>query len=181
MIKVRPSPVVAVLCAGFAMAQDKPAPTPVTKSPQAAIAAAMAKAKAHNKCVLVVFEQQDNKLCAELAKTMKAHRDLSTLLRYEFDVATVDATAAADEAKARDFTAAKEVPALLVLSADDKVLGKFTAKDFVEGDALNTASLIAKLKELKSAPLDAEKVLAEGLSTAKKTNFRVFLRFDAPW
>lgn len=170
---------IAVLCASVAMAQDKPAPAPTP--PSEAIASAMAKAKAHNKRVLIVFEQQEQDATKALATTMKSNRELARLVSYEFDVVCVDAGHAADVAKAHDFAAATlDPPAVLVLDAAGKPLAKLAADAIFTGDAVDAKRLMAELGALKVAPLDAEKVLADGLATAKNSDRRVFIRFDAP-
>lgn len=178
MTLIRPISALALVCAGVVAAQDKPAAVRV--APKAAIDAALAKARSHNKRALVVFAS-DGSASEVLAKSMKG-KALSHLLLYEFAVARVDAADAAADAMAFDFEAAiEQPPAILVLDADRKPLAKLTAADLFTGETLDAEALAKKLGELKAEPVDGDAVLAAGKATAKKSNRRLFVRFDAPW
>ena len=71
-----------------------------------------------------------------------------------------------------------DLPTVAVLSATDEVLGTLNAK---ESGSFAPDRVRTFLEKHSCAPLDARKVLADGLAVAKKDGRHVFLYLSAPW
>ncbi|MCA8974403.1 MAG: hypothetical protein KDC98_06760 [Planctomycetes bacterium] len=160
-----------------ALAAQDESPPPKT-DPLQTLAAALARAKVHNKRVLACFVEQGQ----DLALQCRRSKALGRPLLYEFEVVQfegVDADAMATELKFDD--AFKQRPALMVLAADRTRLLRQTAADLLVDGELQAQRLLEQLKPQYCPPVDAEQKLTAALVEAKKTGRNVFIRFDAPW
>jgi hypothetical protein len=172
----------ALALAGALTAQDqKPATKPPATGEQA-----LAKAQKHHRRALLTFLAGADARSEALAKAMKDEK-LAHLLLYEFERGQV---LPLDKAEPNDAFAAKydiapdraAMPALVVLDGSGKKLAAFGPKDLFDADdRVRTAALAAALQKLVVEPLDGEQVLAQALATAKQTDKRLLLTFDAPW
>lgn len=154
------------------------------------IAEALAKAGKEHRRVLIQWGGNWCGWCIKLHGLYKSNKDISRKLMYEYDVVYVDAgknDKNMDLAKSYDATCAKEgFPYLTVLDADGKVIanhetGSFENKDQEAKPGHDPAKVLVFLTEYQATPLDAQKVLDDGLAKAKAENKRVFLHFGAPW
>ena len=73
------------------------------------------------------------------------------------------------------------VPYLTVLDGEGQVVANQNTGDLEEGDHHDSAKVEAFLQAKKSAPQDAEKVLAAALGLAKKDGRKVLVHLGAPW
>jgi hypothetical protein len=173
MLDVRPfAPLAAALLVTLGTAQEEAVPP---WQPPAELHKAQARAQVHNKRVLAVFAAPGE----DLAAALKKDRAIARRLLYEFE--TVPLAGDAAEACAQQWQLDDGRPALVVLAADGEVRAKLAPADFIEGGAIASEALLAKLKPHECSPVDAEQKLAAGLAEAKKTGRAVFVRFDAPW
>ncbi len=190
----------AVVCvlfvAGFAssgtVAQDsKPAAKPKPKvydekaDAKVDIAAAVTRAAADNKRVLVVFGANWCGWCVLLSDMFKSNPDIAKTLNYEYEVVKVDV---GQFDKFTDITTAygcelkqHGIPYLTVLDAAGKVLTNQDTGSLEAGPKHDPAKVVAFLDKWKAPPLDAEEVLKAALARAAKEKKKVMLHFGAPW
>jgi len=152
---------------------EVPAPAPF-----AALTKATAKAKLHNKRVLVVLTPADADTLAALKKDMVVSRPLL----YEFETAQFSGSEANALAKKLQLEGEPDQrPALAVLDTDGKVLARLSTADVLVDGKVAGKPLLAKLKPHFCEPVDAEKKLAAALVEAEQSGRAIFVRFDAPW
>lgn len=147
-----------------------------------ALAIARAKAKAENQRVLLLLSGGDDAVEGALIKALASYRELGKLLRYEYQVAAQPAASLAgrtlrDDLGLSDLT----LPALAVLTAEDKVVARIGAKEMLSGDTFDPGRAKAFLKKHGCAPLDARAVLSRGIAEAKGSDRHVLLYLSAPW
>ncbi|HEB52653.1 MAG TPA: hypothetical protein ENI87_05310 [bacterium] len=162
----------ALLFGAGAVAQDA---MPAKIDARSELAKASARAKVHNKRVLVVLDTDGRRLADRLQHTGSVARPLL----YEFETVAV----AKDEAAA--IAVHMHLPAdragLAVLAADGGLRAWLAAETFAVGDRIDGKRLLQMLEPHFCAPVDAEQKLADALRAAKKSGRNVFVRFDAPW
>ena len=73
------------------------------------------------------------------------------------------------------------LPALVAVSVDAEVLGTLSAREMVDAGRLAASRVRAFLEKHKCASVDARRVLAAGLATAKETGRHAFVYLSAPW
>lgn len=139
---------------------------------KADIDAALAKSKAENRRVLVVWGADGDEASRKLVETMKGDKALAKKLKYEYDVVRADASAA-DLAK-RCGADLKSLPALSILDADGKPLANGAAPAEAKG-------LVELLTKHQAEPWAAKDVLDAATAQAKESKRRVLLHFGAPW
>lgn len=141
------------------------------QGPTGAIPAELDKARAragvHNKRVLIALPAPGQ----DLARMIQRDRKISRTFRYEFEVVQGDA----------GLFWPLQRPALLVQDAAGRILSHLKADDFLDGDRLKSAGLLAQVEPFFCAPVDAEQKLADAMAEAKKTGRNILIRFDAPW
>ena len=153
------------------------------------IAAALARARKDNKRVLLQFGGNWCGWCHKLHELFKADKAIARLLLCEYETVLVDvghsdknmdlvAGYGADLAKGG-------VPYLTVLDAEGKALVNQETGPLErppeKGPAHDPEKVKAFLAKWAAAPLEAEKVLADGLARAGREQKMVFLHFGAPW
>ena len=154
----------------------------------AQIEAAVARAKAENKRVLVQWGGEWCSWCHLLHKAWASDRELSRKLLYEYEVLYANIgqwdhnmeLAAELGAELRG----NGVPYLTVLDGDGKPLANQTTGGFeVEGEEIrhDTDRLLEFLTDHQADAWDAKELLAEALDDAKRSERRVLLTFGAPW
>jgi len=153
-------PLTLLFVTGVMSAQAKKA------APAPDLAKAQARAKMHNKRVLVVL----NAAGEDFAAALKRNRTLSRKLRYEFETV---AFTGADAAKKWRWQ--QEGSGVVVLAANGKELARFSKAELLPDKAMSV------LEPLFCTPVDADKKLSAALVEAKKTGRKIFIRFDAPW
>lgn len=135
-------------------------------TPVADLNKAQARAKMHNKRVLVVLSQEGE----DLARDLKRNRSLSRKLLYEFETVAYTGKEAM-----KKWRWEKECSGAIVLDATGKERARFVA------DALGTDAALGLLEPHFCKPVSADKKLAAAMADARKTGRNIFIRFDAPW
>ncbi|HKB17269.1 MAG TPA: thioredoxin family protein [Planctomycetota bacterium] len=147
--------------------------------------AALARAKAENKRVLLVFGANWCSWCRKLDGLFREDPEVARVLLYEYEKVLVDVGHFdKNEGLASDLGAAireNGIPFLAILDADGKPLVNQETSSLEAGSAHDPAKVKTFLEKWAAPPLDAEKVLAEAVARAGKEGKRVFLRFGAPW
>jgi thioredoxin-related protein len=152
---------------------------------KALIENALGAAKRENRRVLIQWGGNWCVWCVLLHEKCKTDKDLSKLLRYEYDVVYIDSkNQDLAEKYGADFKK-HGVPFLTVLDADGKVLANQPTEPFetkVDGKNGHDAKKILEfLTTHQAAPLKADAVLEAALAEASKSERRVLLHFGAPW
>ncbi|MAW76833.1 MAG: hypothetical protein CMJ95_05500 [Planctomycetes bacterium] len=149
------------------------------------IAQAVARAKKNNKRVLVVYGGNWCGWCVKLDEFFKKDRTVARTVRYEYEVVKVDIGRFDKNIDIVNKYGAKMkkegVPYLTVLDGEGQVVANQNTGDLEEGDHHDSAKVEAFLQAKKSAPQDAEKVLAAALGLAKKDGRKVLVHLGAPW
>jgi len=157
-----------VLLCSLVAAQDEKSSEPI---PLPEVQAAMARAKVHNERVLFV--------CADpadgLLKKLKATRELSEPMLYEFEIVELHG------AHAKKWLGDEEMPALVIADDEGKVLARFARDTFLDEDGNVDAAVLDKWKPHFCKPVDANQKLQAALGDAKSTGRHVLVRFSAPW
>ena len=172
----------AAVLAPLAAQEPKPAAAPAAvDTPAAVVAKAVAVAKDKNRRVLVTVFGDDT-LSQGLAAAMKTDRKLGKQLQYEFAIAALKPTDTEIGTPGIDLGKAG-VPSLFVLDGDGKRIAEFAAVALLpaDGKPFAAAGLGKLLEPLHCKPLDAESLLADALSLAKKEQKNLLIHFDAPW
>ncbi len=149
------------------------------------ISAAIARAKAENQRVLIIWGANWCGWCRRLHDVFQADRDVARTLLYEYqrvyaDVGHFDRQL--DIAAAYNVDLKKEgLPFLTFLDADGKLLWNQETGTLEKGQEYDRERLLALLTKHKAEPRDAEKVLSEALAQAKQDDRRILLHVGAPW
>jgi thiol:disulfide interchange protein len=185
---------VVVALAASAPAQAEPAPATRAEAPTAAapekpiydeqadaaqvVEAAIARAKAENRRVLIQWGANWCRWCRLLHQTFATDSAVRKELLYEYDVVLVDVGQFDKNADlaARYQAAIKGIPFLTVLDGDGKVVANQEA-----GDKHDPAKVLAFLQEHRAAPVKAEDQLSAALAQGRQEHKPVLLRFGAPW
>lgn len=149
------------------------------------ITAALARARAENRRVLIQWGANWCGWCHVLHDTCRNDKDVKKKLLYEYDVVLIDI---GRSDKNLDLAAtygadfkSQGVPYLTILSADGKALANQETGSLEKGQAHDPAKVLAFLERHQAPYLSAEAVLTDGLSRATRESKRVFLHFGAPW
>ncbi len=149
------------------------------------IAGALERAARENQRVLVMFGGNWCGWCHKLHNLFKTDKDIAKTLLYEYQVVLVDIgrfDKHMDVAGGYGADLKKSgVPYLVVLDADGKVLADQPTGELESGEQHDPKKVSAVLEKWKAPPLDAEKVLADGLARAASEQKSVFLHLGAPW
>ncbi len=169
-------------------AQEKPKRAPIYDEQADArkqISAALARARAENRRVLIEWGANWCPWCHLLQETFRNDKDVKKKLLYEYDVVLVDV---GRSDKNLDLAAGygadfktQGLPFLTILSADGKVLVNQETGSLEKGQAHDPAKVLTFLEKHQAPHLSADAVLADGLSRATRESKRVFLHFGAPW
>jgi hypothetical protein len=149
-------------------AQEKP----FLDDSAAALADALARAKAENRRVLIVWGLNDSAESIRVHSLLAKDPALKKLLLYEFDVVR---SAALDGAKKFEADVA-ELPAFTILAADGSLVANEKAAAAADAKALHAA-----LEKHKAAPWVAKDLYDAALKKSKESKKRLFLHFGAPW
>jgi thiol:disulfide interchange protein len=167
--------------------QDEPAVYDEAADARADIAAALARAKADNKRVLVQWGANWCGWCVKLHELSRSDAKIARELLYEYEVVRVDVgrfdkhLELAAELGA-DFKA-HGVPYLTVLDADGKPLvQQETGALEVPGESRHDpAKVLAFLAEHQAPYRDAGELYAAALAEARTKGKRLFVHIGAPW
>lgn len=187
--------VIVGLCAlsgAMTLAQDeKPAPAQPEKKTlydtqadgREQVKAALARAARENRRVLIQWGANWCGWCHKLDEVFRKDRGVARELLYEYDVVHVDIDNPANKEYAKELGAdlGQGVPFLTVLAADGKVVANQETGSLEDGPKHDPAKVLAFLQANKAAYLNAEEILRDGLSRAKRENKMVFLHYGAPW
>jgi thioredoxin-related protein len=151
------------------------------------IAAAVAKAKKENRRVLLQWGGNWCGWCIKLHEVCQNDAKIKQKLQYEYDVVHVDAgrdKKNMDLAKSYD-AEIDGFPFLTILDSSGKVVVNQSTPPFeVDGKSLaaghDTKKVLEFLTKHQAPYLDAQQILDEGLSEAKRSGKRVFLHFGGP-
>lgn len=167
---------------------DKPAKKPVydeKADAKADIDAALARAAADNKRVLVVFGANWCGWCTLLSDLFKSDKGIAKTLLYEYEVVKVDI---GKWNKHTDISTryeadlkGKGVPYLTVLDAAGKVLTNQDTGSLEDGKKHDPAKVQAFLDKWKATPIDAEEVMKKAFEAAAKDGKTVMMHTSAPW
>ena len=167
--------------------QEKPPVYDEKADARADLAAALARAKAHNKRVLVQWGANWCGWCLKLHALCGSDAKIRRKLLYEYEVVRVDVgrfdrnVDLAEELGA-DFKG-NGVPFLTVLDADGKPLAQQeTGALEVPGEPRHDpARVLAFLAEHQAPYLEARELYAAALAEAKAQGKRLFVHIGAPW
>jgi thiol:disulfide interchange protein len=166
-------------------AKEKPAVYDEKADAEAQVTEAVARARKENKRVLLTFGGNWCGWCVKLHGLINSDAEIKRLLLYEYEQVRVDVGRFdKNMGLAAEFDAdlkSAGVPYLVVLDGDRNVVTTQERGSLEEGAAHDPAKVKAFLEKWKTQPLDAEAVLDDALSRAKKEEKRVFLHFGAPW
>ena len=148
----------------------------------AEIAAALDAARRDHKRVLLEFGANWCGWCYKLYDVFKQNEEIAPFVRNEYELVLVDIDT---QAKVFDRyvppSVRKGVPFLTVLDSDGKVLVNQETGALEEGPKHDPQKVKAFLTKWAVPAADAEKVLADGLSQARRESKRVLLHIGAPW
>lgn len=206
-----------LVLSGSALAQDAPAPAatqPEAKAPakpakapiydenadaRKVINAALAKAKAENRRVLIQWGANWCGWCHLLHETCKSDREIALKLMYEYDVVLVNVSEPGTTGFNKNMDLAKEygadlkgtgIPYLTVLGADGKVITnqdtgaletKPTDAEPKPKPSHDKARVMEFLTKNQATYLQADAVLADARQRAAATGKSVMVRWGAPW
>lgn len=185
--------------AAFAPAQEAPAPATRVEAAtpskpekpiydeQAdaaqAVQAAIARAQAENRRVLIQWGANWCRWCRLLHQTFETDSAVRKELLYEYDLVLVDVGQFDKNAELRTKYQAeiKGIPFLTVLDGDGKVLANQETGSLEAGDQHDPAKVLAFLKQYEATPMKADDQLSAALARGKQEHKPVLLRFGAPW
>ncbi len=154
------------------------------------IAEALRKARRENRRVLIQWGANWCGWCHLLHTKFKQDRAIARELMYEYDVVLVDIGKWDKHMDLAESYGADlkgtGVPYLTILGADGQVLANQETSSLEGPDAEgkpghDSTKIMALLTKHQAPHLQAEAVLAAGLSEAQSTNRNTFLHFGAPW
>jgi uncharacterized protein YyaL (SSP411 family) len=169
----------------FASAPPKNKPPIYNESADAKadIAAAVGRAKAEDKRVLLDIGANWCGWCYLLHDLFESDKLVHPIVNAEYEVVMVDIGDGKKNAELLDSYGIKTrgVPYLAVLDAENKILTQQETGALEDGPKHDPAKVAAFLNQWKAEPQDANQVLADALAKAKAEDKQVFLRFGAPW
>ena len=150
------------------------------------LAGALARAREDNKRVLVQWGSNGDAAAASLITTMRKDSTIGRTILYEYEIVRAESKSAERvAAKYKGPGARPAPPYFTVLDAQGKVLASQAAAAFKTTGGGTPAYDVKKLNEFltkyKPAYVNAEPLLTEALSRAKKEQKTLFLWFSAPW
>ena len=153
------------------------------------IAAALKRAKAENRRVLVQWGGDWCPSCQALYRMMKTDRELGRKLQYEYDVVYVDVGRRDNNQtlwKKYDVDLDQnEIPFATVLNAEGQVIANqdvlALGKDEDGKKSLQQTAILKFLTDHQALANDARKVVTAGIDQAKTDGKLVLLHFGAPW
>ena len=147
-----------------------------------ALAQARTKAKVENQRVLLMISGGDEAVGAALRSAVANYRQLGKLIKYEYQLAALPTTSLAATHLRKQLGLDKlALPALAALDTEDRVVAHLDAKAMAPDGRFELDLVSRFLEKNACAPLDARKVLAAGIATAKKSKREVFVYLSAPW
>ncbi|MEX2217952.1 MAG: thioredoxin family protein [Phycisphaerales bacterium] len=158
-----------------------------TADARGAVAAALDKARAENRRVLIQWGANWCGWCHLLHEACAKDVGLRAKLRDEYDVVLIDVGRFNTNMELAEKFGAKlkesGIPYLTVLSAEGKVLAnQETGSLEVKGQPKHDPKAVLEfLTKHQAPPLSAESVLAEAMSRAKVDDQLVLVRWGAPW
>ena len=170
---------------------QRPAPPPLynpAADPLAQIAAALKSAKEDGIRVLINFGSNDDEASKAFAAARR-NRELSPFFAHEYNGVNVDVGRLErnlDVARSYGVTLnAGDLPALVVLDADSKVLARASGAAFrsdADPAAHDPSKIAAFLKTHQAPPPpDAQPVFDAALQQATREGKTLFVWFSAPW
>jgi thiol:disulfide interchange protein len=148
------------------------------------IAEALAKAKKHNRRVLIQWGANWCGWCIKLHDVFKSDKAIAKKLQNEYDVVFVDIGKAdknLELVKKYGATLEEGVPYLTVLDADGKPVTNQETGSLEKGANHDPEKVLAFLKKHETVKTPAPELLETALARAKKDNKLVFLHYGAPW
>jgi thiol-disulfide isomerase/thioredoxin len=152
---------------------------------RADIAAALARAKANNRRVLLQWGANWCGWCYKLDDCFTKDRDVRRKLLYEYDVVHVDVGKVdknQDLAKRYGADlAGGGLPYLTVLDGAGEVLANQETGSLEEGKLHDPKKVLAFLEQHQAEPWDADELLAAALADVREKDLRLLVTFGAPW
>ncbi len=153
------------------------------------IAAALKRAKAENRRVLIQWGGDWCPSCQALHRMMKTDRELGRKLQYEYDVVYVDVGRRDNNQtlwkKYGVDLDQNEIPFATVLTADGQLVANQDVLALgIDEDgkkSLQQSAILKFLTDHEALPNDAKKVVTAGIDQAKSDGKLVLLHFGAPW
>jgi uncharacterized protein YyaL (SSP411 family) len=163
--------------------KDKPPIYDESADAKADIAAAVGRAKADNKRVLLDIGANWCGWCYLLHDVFDHDKQVHPIINAEYEVVMIDMGRTAKNSALLDSYGIdpKGYPYLAVLDADNKLVTQQDTSALEDGPRHDPAKVAAFLNKWKAEPLDAERVMADAFTTAKQQDKRVLLHFGAPW
>lgn len=149
------------------------------------IAAALAKAQARDKRVLLVFGGNWCGWCIKLHKVFDEDEEIASLLRAEYETVWID-IAQFDHhpdlaERYLELTNRHGVPFLAVLDANGEALTTQETGALEEGPRHDPAKVLAFLRQWRIPPRDAEELLAASIVRAGEQDKATLVCLSAPW
>ncbi len=147
---------------------------------RAAIEAAVAKAGADNRRVLIQWGGNWCGWCYKLHDLFSTNEEIAQVLQYEYEVVMIDSNTNEALAKSMDVDF-EGVPYLTVLDGSGKKLTDQETGALEIGDRHDPAKVLGFLNKWKAQPLDAEVELKSAVARAKAEGKAVFVDFSTVW
>ncbi len=148
------------------------------------IAKAIARAKKDNKRVLVMYGANWCGWCHKLHDLFEGDREIRRALSYNYELVLVDIGRFDKNLDIYNGYGADRkagIPFLTVLGSDGKPVVNQATGPLEVGPKHNPKKVHEFLKKWAPKPLDAERVLQEGLKRAEKDKKHVLVHLGAPW
>jgi thioredoxin-related protein len=149
------------------------------------VRAALARAKAENRRVLVVWGANWCSWCVKLADVFAKDAELAKKLQYEYDVVKVDVGQFDKHMElAASFGAefkSTGIPFLTVLASDGKVLANQETGALELGEKHDPTKVLEFLTKHQAPYEKASELCQRALAAAKAEQKKLFLTFGAPW
>jgi len=149
-----------------------------------AVEAAIARAKAENRRVLIQWGANWCPWCHRLHETCAADNDLRKELLYEYEVVLVDVgrfDKNFDLAAKYQADIKAGIPYLTVLDGDGKLVTNQETSSLEAGSQHDPAKVLAFLQKYRATPVQAGEQLSAALARGQQEHKPVLLRFGAPW
>ncbi len=147
-----------------------------------ALAQARSHAKAENQRVLLIISGGDQRVDEALREAIADRRNLGKLIKYEYRLAALPVgSVAASHLRKKLALEDLALPLLAILDTEDRLLATLDAKGLAPEGAFGQERVKNFLQELSCPPLDARKVLDEGIAAARESKRSVFVYLSAPW
>jgi thioredoxin-related protein len=176
----------SALAAGPATAPATPVYDPAADA-TAEIKLAETKASMNNERVMLIIGGNWCPWCIKLNGVLTTDKTIKTALRNDYEVVHVDFGDGSEPEKNVPLLKSYGIqpsgyPYIAYLdAATDKLIKQEETGQLEKGPGYDNDVILAHLKANAPAQQDANAVFQEALSTAKRENKQVFLRFGAPW